>query len=103
MRILMFFVAFAAGCGSPPPERVGDFCLDLAPIVCEVADSCFDQRDPNCVNEFVAGCCGDEGTCANPTRDISRRDYNCCLNDLEDRTCAQWSNLSAFPASCQTL
>lgn len=91
------------GCGAPPPSDIGDFCLDLAPIACDASEECDGITSSTCIDDFVALCCGDAGECSTPARDISRSDYNSCLNDLEDRTCAQWSTTTSLPASCQTL
>ena len=102
MHRLIPFISLLVGCGSPPPDTLGDFCLDLAPIACDAIVACFGEPIANCEDEFVSDCCGDDG-CPQPVRDISRRDYNACLDDLEDRACAAWTSGAATPASCQTL
>lgn len=100
---LVLLCLFLAAFGTPPPETLGDFCADVAPITCDALSTCTNESIANCDDEFVRSCCGADGTCGLALEDLSRGDYNDCLNDLEDRSCAAWTSGAALPSSCQTL
>ena len=96
-------LALAACGGAGAPEDLGQACADVGEEWCARARACFPEGAPSqtsCVNDFVQGCCIDDGTCGNPpTRDISDSEWDDCLDGFQDLSCQEIEN-GDVPVAC---
>lgn len=101
---LILLVSLIGGCGSAEaPETVGQACSDVGEEWCMRARECFPAGAPSqtsCVNDFVQGCCGDDGTCgATANENISDDEWTDCLDGFQDLSCSEIEN-GDVPVAC---
>jgi hypothetical protein len=85
-----------------PPNSLNDVCVVEGGAICERAIECFPEDAPTqaaCVNDFVAACCGDDGNCGTAVANISRDEWNACLDAYPDFPCSELED-SNLPPEC---
>lgn len=95
MRVLVFLLSLSllvgCGSGSAAPETLRDVCFDIGSVFCQRGVECdiiAGSEQVTCENQFMQGCCLDDGTCSEPVRDdISGDEWEECLMALERESC----------------
>ncbi len=102
--LVLAWILVGCGGGEPVPKEAGDLCATFGDSFCSRADSCglLQESVTACVNDFYAGCCGNDGTCNNSVKPIDQGDWNQCLDDIDQEACGDVAN-GDLPTSCLQL
>jgi hypothetical protein len=91
------------GGGGGAPDTLGEACNDVGSAFCERAIDCFPEGAPSqseCVSDFRAGCCGDDGTCGDAARDdITDDQWDACIDGFGNLTCPEVQE-GTIPSEC---
>ena len=104
-RIFITWIVLACiACGEPLPDTVGDVYEDMSDSMCVTLVDCggYDGTTAQCANELYDVLCEAEGVnCAEPVdAEISRSEWNDCLDALETMSCSA-AESGELPRACQ--
>jgi hypothetical protein len=85
------------------PSTLSGVCNETGASTCKAAMKCsVSVTQSQCIQSFVAGCCGNAGTCDQAVSGVSESSYKQCNDGLASMTCTDLMNTN-LPTACEGI